>query len=280
MSADKSPNAPAPAGSGLADVQSRPDDRALAIDWVGVKGLGYPITVLDRARGRQQTVGKVTMLVRLPQEQKGTHMSRFVQILGEHHTEITLSSVHSMLGEMQERLGSERARIEVAFPYFITKKAPVTGSQGLVGYNVQLAGRTGIRDRMELKVDVPVTTLCPCSKEISEAGAHNQRGTVTVLVRLRGMLWLEELVEIVERCASCEVYSVLKRPDEKYVTERAYQHPVFVEDLLRDIAAELMQREVVEHFSVEVETIESIHDHNAYGYVCRTRDDENPTGWR
>jgi len=264
----------------LADVQSRPDDRALAIDWVGVKGLKYPITVLDRVRGKQATVGSVTMLVRLPQEQKGTHMSRFVEILGEHHTEITLSSVQSMLQEMQQRLGSQRARLEVLFPYFITKKAPVTGTQGLVGYNVQLAGRTGICDRLELRVEVPVTTLCPCSKEISEAGAHNQRGSVTVLVRLQGMLWLEELVEIVERCASCEVYSVLKRPDEKYVTERAYQHPVFVEDLLREIASELMVREVVEHFVIEVETLESIHDHNAYGYLCRTRDRSTPSGWR
>ncbi len=264
----------------LADVQSRPDDRALAIDWVGVKGLKYPITVLDRAQGKQATVGSVTMLVRLPQEQKGTHMSRFVEILGEHHTEITLSSVQSMLQEMQQRLGSQRARLEVLFPYFITKKAPVTGTPGLVGYNVQLAGRTGIRDRLELRVEVPVTTLCPCSKEISEVGAHNQRGAVTVLVRLQGMLWLEELVEIVERCASCEVYSVLKRPDEKYVTERAYQHPVFVEDLLREIASELMVREVVEHFVIEVETIESIHDHNAYGYLSRTRDRSMPSGWR
>lgn len=263
----------------LADVQSRPDDRALAINWVGVKGLSYPITVLDRAVGQQATVGSVSMLVRLPQEQKGTHMSRFVEILEEHHTEITLPSVQSMLQEMQERLGSERARIEVAFPYFITKEAPVSRAKGLVGYQVQLAGRTGIRDRLELRVEVPVTTLCPCSKEISEVGAHNQRGSVTVLVRLRGMLWLEDLVEMVERSASCEVYSVLKRPDEKYVTERAYRHPVFVEDLLREIAAELMQRDVVEHFVVEVETIESIHDHNAYGYLCRTRDDDAPGGW-
>jgi GTP cyclohydrolase IB len=273
-------NQPPGSTTALVDVQSRTDDRALAIDWVGIKGLKYPITVLDRARGTQATVGSVTMLVRLPQEQKGTHMSRFVQILGEHHTEITLSSVQSMLHEMQQRLGSERARIEVRFPYFITKEAPVTGARGLVDYNVQLAGRTGICDRLELRVEVPVTTLCPCSKEISESGAHNQRGAVTVLVRLNGMLWLEELVEIVERCASCEVYSVLKRPDEKYVTERAYQHPVFVEDLLREIACELMGREVVEHFVVEVETIESIHAHNAYGYLSRTRDRSMESGWR
>ncbi len=264
----------------LADVQSRVDDRRLAIDWVGIKDLSYPITVLDRARGRQQTVGRVTMLVRLPQQQKGTHMSRFVEILGEHHTEITLSSVQSMLEELEDRLGSERARVEVDFPYFITKEAPVTGARGLMGYNVRLAGRTGIRNRMELQVKVPVTTLCPCSKEISESGAHNQRGEVTVLVRLCGMLWLEEIVELVERCASCEVYSVLKRPDEKFVTERAYSRPVFVEDLLRDVASELMQRDVVEHFAVEVETIESIHDHNAYGYLSLTRDDTQPSGWR
>jgi GTP cyclohydrolase I len=203
-----------------------------------------------------------------------------VEILGEHHTEITLSSVQSMLQEMQRRLGSERARLEVRFPYFITKEAPVTGARGLVGYHVELAGRTGIRDRLELQVEVPVTTLCPCSKEISESGAHNQRGVVTVLVRLRGMLWLEELVETVERCASCEVYSMLKRADEKFVTERAYQHPVFVEDLLRDIAAELMQRDVVEHYVIEAETLESIHDHNAYGFLSRTRDPDAPSGWR
>jgi len=276
MSSKQSPREPV----SLADVQSLPDDRALSIDWVGIKGLKYPITVLDRALGKQQTVGSITMLVRLPQERKGTHMSRFVEILGEHHTEITLASVQSMLEEMQRRLGSERARIEVQFPYFVTKEAPVTRTPGLVGYSVQLTGRTGIRDRMELRVEVPVTTLCPCSKEISEVGAHNQRGMVTVVVRLQGMLWLEDLVEAVERCASCEVYAVLKRPDEKFVTEHAYRHPVFVEDLLRDIAANLMERDEVEHFVIEVETIESIHDHNAYGYLSRTRDAESPSGWR
>ncbi|MFH2007137.1 MAG: GTP cyclohydrolase FolE2 [bacterium] len=264
----------------LADVQALPDDRSLVIDWVGVKGLSYPITVLDRDSGTQRTVGSVTMLVRLPATQKGTHMSRFVEILEKYHNEITLRSVQAMLREMQDRLDSERARVEVSFKYFINKHAPVTGARGRVGYDCTLMGRTGVPDRMHLEVRVPVTTLCPCSKEISQGGAHNQRGAVTVKVRLRGMLWLEELVEMVERCASCEVYSVLKRPDEKFVTERAYEHPVFVEDLLREIAAELMRREVVELFTVEAETLESIHDHNAYGTLSRVRDPDAETGWR
>ena len=264
----------------LADVQARSDDRSLVIDWVGVKGLSYPITVLDRECGTQQTVGSVTMLVRLPANQKGTHMSRFVEILEKYHNEITVKSVQSMLRELMERLDSERALMEVSFKYFINKHAPVTGARGRVGYDCTLMGRTGVPDRLQLEVKVPVTTLCPCSKEISRGGAHNQRGAVTVKVRLRGMLWLEELVEMVERCASCEVYSVLKRPDEKFVTERAYDRPVFVEDLLREIASELMQRDAVELFTVDAETLESIHDHNAYGTLSRMRDPNSDTGWK
>jgi GTP cyclohydrolase I len=264
----------------LADVQAQSDDRELMIDWVGVKGLSYPITVLDRVNETQQTVGSINMFVQLPAEMKGTHMSRFVEILERHRREITFRSVLAMLREMRERLDTDRARVEVSFPYFVTKTAPVSGAPGLVGYDCRMLGWMGRRERLHLQVTVPVTTLCPCSKEISQSGAHNQRGEVTVQVRLTSMLWIEELIEIVERCASCEVYSVLKRPDEKYVTERAYNHPVFVEDLVRDIASALQIRDEVAYFAVEAETLESIHDHNAYAYLTRRRDPDAPGGWR
>jgi GTP cyclohydrolase I len=264
----------------LADVQSRPDDRRLAVDWVGVKGLSYPITVLDRAHTTQQTVGSVSMFIQLSGAVKGTHMSRFVEILERHRREITFRSIIAILREMRERLEAERAKVEVSFPYFITKRAPITGVRGVVGYDCQLIGWLEPSERLHLRVAVPVTTLCPCSKEISQSGAHNQRGEVTVEVRLNSLLWIEELVEIIERCASCEVYSVLKRPDEKFVTEKAYAHPVFVEDLVRDIAAVLMSRDEIDYFSVEAETLESIHDHNAYAKLSRGRDPSGTGGWR
>lgn len=263
----------------LADVQSQADTRALSIDWVGVKGLSYPITVLDREAGTQQTVGSVSMFVQLSDRVKGTHMSRFVEILEAHGREITFRSVVAMLREMRERLATERARVEVSFPYFVTKQAPVSGARGVVGYDCKMIGWSGREERLHLQVTVPVTTLCPCSKEISASGAHNQRGEVTVQVRLSALLWIEELVEITERCASCEVYSVLKRPDEKFVTEKAYAHPVFVEDLVRDIAAELMKRDEVQFLAVEAETLESIHDHNAYAYLTRSRSPLAAGGW-
>jgi GTP cyclohydrolase IB len=266
-----------PPAEELTDVQGLPDYRALTIDWVGVKGLHYPITVLDRENGTQRTVGSVAMLVQLPGGVKGTHMSRFIEILERHRGEITFRSVRAMLSEMQRLLEAQETLVEVAFPYFVTKLAPVTGSRGLVGYDCQLTGRGGPRERLQLSVKVPVTTLCPCSKEISATGAHNQRGVVTVKVRLTGLLWIEDVVEIVERCASCEVYSVLKRPDEKYVTEKAYRNPVFVEDLVREVALALMARETVTHFVVEAENLESIHDHNAYAYLERTRTEDG--GW-
>lgn len=264
----------------LADVQAQTDNRALAIDWVGVKGLSYPITVLDREAGTQQTVGSVSMFVQLSDKVKGTHMSRFVEILEAHRHEITFRSIGAMLREMRDRLETQRARVEISFPYFVTKCAPVSGARGVVGYDCKMIGWIGETERLHLQVTVPVTTLCPCSKEISASGAHNQRGEVTCQVRLSALLWIEELIELVERCASCEVYSVLKRPDEKYVTEKAYNHPVFVEDLVRDIAAALMQRDEVEYLAVEAETLESIHDHNAYAYLTRQRDPATPGGWK
>lgn len=264
----------------LADVQAELDDRNLTIDWVGVKDLSYPITVLDRERGTQQTIGSVNMLVQLDAVSKGTHMSRFVEILERHRQEITFRSVQAMLREMRERLETRRARVEVSFPYFVTKRAPISGAPALVGYDCKMLGWSGRRERLHLQVTVPVTTLCPCSKEISDSGAHNQRGEVTVQVRMRSLLWIEELIETVEQCASCEVYSLLKRPDEKFVTEKAYQNPVFVEDLVRDITTKLMTREEIEFLAVEAETLESIHDHNAYAFLTRRRDPEAPDGWR
>jgi len=259
----------------IPDVQNSADTRRLAINKVGIKDIRHPIRVRDRSGGEQHTIATFNMYVNLPHNFKGTHMSRFVEILNIPGREISVDSFKDMLTEMTDRLEAESGHIEMTFTYFITKAAPVSGVESLMDYEVTFAGE--IRDSrpaMNLKVVVPVTSLCPCSKKISRSGAHNQRSHVTVNVRTRGFIGIEDLIDLVEKEASCELYGLLKRPDEKYVTERAYENPKFVEDMVRDIAAKLNRDERVAAYSVESENFESIHNHSAYAMIERDKDAE------
>ncbi len=261
-------NSDTSAPSAMADVQGSRDTREIAIDKVGIKDIRHPVRVKDRSEGEQHTIATFNMFVYLPHSFKGTHMSRFVDILNRHEREISVDSFKQMLIEMSERLESEAGHIEMSFPYFINKKAPVSGVESLMDYDVTLTGE--IHDgkpEMFIKVVVPVTSLCPCSKKISAYGAHNQRSHVTVNVRTNGFIWIEELIEMVEREASCELYGLLKRPDEKHVTERAYDNPKFVEDMIRDVAVRLNADERINYYIVETENFESIHNHSAYALI-------------
>jgi len=264
-----------PATVAIADVQSSADSRRIAIDKVGIKDIRHPVRVRDRSDGEQHTVAHFSMYVYLPHNFKGTHMSRFVQILNGHEREISVTSFKEILREMADRLESKAGHIEMSFPYFVNKAAPVTGVQSLLDYDVTLIGeiRNG-KPEMFIRVMVPVTSLCPCSKEISSYGAHNQRSHVTVEVRSRGFIWIEEIIEMVEKEASCELYSLLKRPDEKQVTERAYDNPKFVEDMVRDVAGKLNRDDRVGAYRVESENFESIHNHSAYALIERDKDEE------
>ena len=256
----------------IPDVQGSADTRRLAIDKVGIKAIRHPIRVAEKGGGVQHTIATFNMYVGLPHHFKGTHMSRFVEILHAHEREISVDSFKSMLREMVERLEAESGHIEMNFPYFIEKRAPVSGVQSLMDYDVTFNG--GIergRQTFTMKVVVPVTSLCPCSKEISEYGAHNQRSHVTITARTKGFVWIEDLVAAAEAEGSSELFGLLKRPDEKYVTERAYDNPKFVEDMVRDVAARLNRDERIEWFSVESENFESIHNHSAYALIERDK---------
>ena len=260
----------------IADVQASADTRRIAIDKVGIKDIRHPVRVRDRSDGEQHTVATFNMYVYLPHNFKGTHMSRFVQILNKHEKEIGVESFKEMLTEMAERLESEMGHIEMRFPYFVNKKAPISGVQSLLDYDVTFIGEISQgTPRMFIKVVVPVTSLCPCSKEISAYGAHNQRSHVTVQVRTRGFIWLEEIIDLVEKEASCELYGLLKRPDEKYVTERAYNNPKFVEDMVRDVAVRLNADDRIGAYIVESENFESIHNHSAYALIERDKEAED-----
>ena len=254
----------------IPDIQSSEDTRQIAIDRVGIKAIRHPVVVKDRAGKEQHTVALFNMYVGLPHNFKGTHMSRFVEILENHEYEISVTSFRHMLSETIEMLDAENGRIEMSFPYFVNKAAPVSRVKSLMDYEVTFIGESHggqSEPRIELQVLVPVTTLCPCSKNISEYGAHNQRSHVTVRVGLQSFVWIEEIIDIVEQVASCELYGLLKRPDEKYVTERAYDNPKFVEDIVRDIAVKLNADERVLTYTVESENFESIHNHSAYAMV-------------
>jgi GTP cyclohydrolase I len=257
----------------IEDVQASADTRQIAINKVGIKDIRHPVRVKDRSEGEQHTIANFNMYVYLPHNFKGTHMSRFVEILNTHEREITVDSFKQMLTEMAERLESEEGHIEMTFPYFVNKKAPISGVQSLLDYEVTLTGE--IKDntpKMFIKVVVPVTSLCPCSKKISDYGAHNQRSHVTLTVRTCQFIWIEELIDLVEKEASCELYGLLKRPDEKHVTERAYDNPKFVEDMVRDVAARLNADERVCAYTVESENFESIHNHSAYALIERDKE--------
>ncbi|MEX2578539.1 MAG: GTP cyclohydrolase FolE2 [Verrucomicrobiales bacterium] len=253
----------------LTDTQSQADSRNLAIDRVGVKDLKFPLRIRDKERVEQSTVATVSMAVDLPKEYKGTHMSRFVEVLNSHGPVLDVHTISGLPAELLDRLDALQAHVEFRFPFFLEKPAPATGKVGLMDYEVIFDIDTS-REKQDFKVTVlvPVTTLCPCSKAISSRGAHNQRGVVTYTVRFADEpIWIEDLVRLVERCASCELYSLLKRPDEKLVTERAFDNPVFVEDLVRNVAAASEAQEGIEWYRVEAENFESIHNHNAYAVI-------------
>ncbi len=252
----------------IEDVQNRTDKRNIPINKVGIKSIRHPVRVRDRSSGEQHTIAMFNMYVNLPHNFKGTHMSRFVEILHHHEREISVKSFKEILREMTERLEAESGHLEMSFPYFVTKKAPVSGVESLMDYDVTLIGeRHQNENSTTIKVVVPVTSLCPCSKKISDYGAHNQRSHVTVTATINEFVWIEELIDVVEQEASCELYGLLKRPDEKAVTERAYDNPKFVEDMVRDVAARLNADDRISYYVVESENFESIHNHSAYALI-------------
>lgn len=261
-----------PAIPAIEDVQNTPDVRRLAIDKVGIKSIRHPVRVKDKTGGVQHTVAMFNMYVHLPHNFKGTHMSRFVEILNMNEREISIESFETILREMVKRLEAESGHVEMTFPYFINKAAPISGVTSLLDYEVTFIGE--IKDdqfNITVKVVVPVTSLCPCSKKISNYGAHNQRSHVTITACINDFIWVEDLIRIVEKQASSELYGLLKRPDEKYVTEHAYDNPKFVEDMVRDVAAQLNAESRIDAYVVESENFESIHNHSAYALIERDK---------
>ena len=276
MTADLTP--PADVGEvGLEDVQGRPDTRGIAIDEVGICGLRYPIVVWDQGRAKQDTIAEVSLAVALPAEVKGTHMSRFLEILDEHCGELTQRTIPDLLRQIHRRLDTDDAQITIAFPYFLPRSAPVTGATALTDYACQFHARLTTEGlQFTLQVAVPVTSVCPCSKVISDYGAHNQRGTITIAVTPRqckgelDLIWIEELIAIAEASASSPVYPLLKRADERHVTMAGYDKPVFVEDMARDVAAALRHDERVAAFTVKAVNDESIHNHAAFARIINS----------
>jgi len=248
----------------MVDVQNHHDDRNIPLQKVGVRNLSHPITVLDRDHRVQATVATIDLFANLPHNYKGTHMSRFIEVFQEHAGDIRMAGFLRMLRDVRVRLDAERAFGTLRFPYFVEKAAPVSGLRGTMRYDCSFAGLEEENKReFFVSITVPVTTLCPCSREISDRGAHNQRGLCTITVEVEQFFWMEDLIELVESC--------LKRVDEKYVTERAYDNPVFVEDLVRNVTIAVEDRFSFPWFSVEATNQESIHNHDAYAYVERGR---------
>ncbi len=253
----------------LPDTQGEADSRNLAIDRVGVRGLLFPVQIRERNGGLQHSVATVSLAVDLPARHKGTHMSRFVEALNSHGSVLDVQHIAGLPAELLRRLPARRAHVEFRFPFFMSKTAPVSRAAGLIDNQITFeVEATKRRSRFTLHVEVPVTTVCPCSKAISDRGAHNQRGVVRLSVRFRRKpVFIEEAVRLVEDSASCELYSVLKRPDEKVVTERAYDNPVFVEDLVRNVAQRAVRHPRIAWFRVEAENFESIHNHQAFAVI-------------
>lgn len=252
----------------LHDKQSEADHRDIRIDKVGVRGLRFPIQIRDKAHELQNTIATIGMYVDLPKEFKGTHMSRFIEVLNAHGSIVHVENIPDILHAMRRKLKAHTAHLEMEFPFFLTKKAPVSGRESVMDYTASFDA-TAIGEDIDfiLGVKAGVTTLCPCSKAISRHGAHNQRGIVTVQLRSRNAIWIEDVIEMVEKSASSELYSLLKRDDEKAVTERAYENPVFVEDLVRNVVLHLRAHPDVTWYKVEAENQESIHNHNAYACI-------------
>jgi len=256
----------------MPDVQATSDDRNVAIDRVGVKDVVYPMKLATRDGASQSTVASINMYVALPKEKKGTHMSRFLEVLNEHGcTPISPSDIPEITRKIKDRLNAQEAHFAASFTYFIAKPAPVTKQLGLMNYEVTFECTANAHDDFVITVAAPATSLCPCSKEISEYGAHNQRCRIEAAVRSKGTMWIEDLVEHLEASASHPVYAVLKRPDEKFVTEKAFENPKFVEDIIRDLAIRLNDDERVVQYAISSENFESIHSHNAYAELSRDK---------
>ena len=251
----------------LKDIQNETDHRRLSIDKVGVKGIRYPIIVRDRAHSLQHTVATINMYVSLPHHFKGTHMSRFIEVLNAYRDGISTPKIAELLASIKDKLDSRAAHVEIEFPFFIEKKAPVTQAKSLMGYMVKINGTLIDTPDLMVGVAVPVTTLCPCSREISNYGAHNQRSIVTVDVRFHKFFWIEDLIQLIEQSASSEIFPLLKRPDEKLVTETAFENPMFVEDVVRNVALQLEQDPNFTWYAVSSENHESIHNHSAYACI-------------
>lgn len=250
----------------MRDIQNEEDTREIPLQKVGVKGVKYPVSVLDKSKKVQGTTATVDLFVNLPHNFKGTHMSRFIEVFHKYHENISMQHFLNMLEEIREKLHAEKAFGTIKFPYFIEKKAPESGAAGIMEYTCAYEGEAGTKRQFYVYIEVPVTTLCPCSKAISEYGAHNQRGTVRVKLLYSDFFWIEDVIEMIEKCASSPLYSVLKRQDEKHVTEHAYKNPRFVEDVVREVYLGL-KKMGFKWFSVEAENEESIHYHNAYAYT-------------
>ncbi|MFC4314701.1 GTP cyclohydrolase FolE2 [Steroidobacter flavus] len=263
-----------PPPTSIEDVQARADSRRIPINKVGIKDVYHPVRVKDRSSGEQHTIANFNMYVALPHNFKGTHMSRFVELLHGNEREISVESFRDILAQMTEKLNAQTGHIEMAFPFFVMKKAPVSGVESLMNYQASLIGElhNGVSE-LWLKVVVAATSLCPCSKDISKYGAHNQRSHITIKAKVDGHMWLEELIDIAESEASCEVYGILKRADEKHVTERAYENPKFVEDIVRDVAVRMNNEDRVRAYVVEAENFESIHNHSAYALIEKDKDE-------
>lgn len=255
----------------MPDMQKSKDTRNIPIDKVGVKDISYPIVVMDRKKKFQHTIARINMYVDLPHQFKGTHMSRFIEILNSYREEIALDKLEIMLAEMKKKLGATTAHLEMEFPYFIEKKAPVSKARSLMEYTCSFAATLADDFDFVLGIRIPVTSLCPCSKELSAYGAHNQRSIIAIKVKYSSFIWIEELVALVEECGSSPVYSLLKRVDEKHVTEKAYENPKFVEDIVREVTEKLLAEEAITWFSVEAENFESIHKHSAYAFIERKK---------
>lgn len=256
----------------MPDIQSETDRRRVAIDKVGVKEIQHPVTLATPGGDHQETVAGINMFVSLPAERKGTHMSRFLEALNEYRTGLSPDRIIDFCHRLREDLDAEDAHVELSFPYFVTKPAPVTGLPGLMDYPCRfLCDVSAQREDFIMSVSAAATSLCPCSKEISKYGAHNQRCLITAEVRCEGMLWIEELIKYIESAASCPVYAVLKRPDEKLVTEQAFENPKFVEDIVRDLAIVLDDEPRITWYHIRSENFESIHNHNAYAEITRDK---------
>ena len=252
----------------MVDIQSMRDERRIPIQKVGVKGLRYPIKLLDKANAVQHTTALVNLYADLPHDFKGTHMSRFIEVFDAHREDLSMPRFLAMLEKVRESLDAETAFADLHFPYFIEKKAPVSGQAAMMSYDCAYFASVGPKGReFDVAVSVPVQTVCPCSKAISAYGAHNQRGVVTLKVALGPFFWIEDLIGLVEGSASSGVYTLLKRDDEKYVTERSFENPRFVEDVVREVYRQVEALGKFPRFSVEAENFESIHNHSAYAYV-------------